>query len=646
MDFERLATFARSLGNRDFDRFFAEYLRMSNIRQNDPTEFENARKSAMSLFKGYKSNDGFSEKDWGTGSRGDYIQIGNRNIGAGATSFLFDALKAQQRQGTRGPEFDSLQKMIGIFADQGGIKNPAGWWKQLGIILKDEVLIYLQQQTKLYETINESAQMTGQLAADYRQELMKVSPELTRLGIRFDDMADSVAKLLQDSGKFKLLNDETITQMGLASKFIGDMKDLAGMAKSFEDVGYGVRDMTKLVEQMGFSSLRIGLNARNTIELVNKHLGELNRYGFKEGVEGLTKMGQKSIEFRMNMSEVLKLADRVWEPDKALELVANLQVIGGAFGDLNDPIKLMYMATNNVEGLQDALIGAAKSLTTYNNEQGRFQITGANLRRAKAMAEELGVTYEELSKGAIAAAERTRAASDLMISGLVMKEDDKEFLTNLAQMKEGRMVIELPGTLKEKFEADEIALEELNQTQLQEILTRKKEFEKIDSMEDIARRQVTAVENIERDLSFVRAMVRVNAGAHFGTLLEKIGITQDNLSGESKKISEYVAKQIKTSDVMISEMMKQLPEFGELIKEEARIKAESKPKIYETPERREPTEFTPTRSAEPTTSNVKIDFEFKSDTVTDEFRRLIMRDTTILEETKEKFKKSYIESPI
>ena len=100
------------------------------------------------------------------------------------------------------------------------------------------------------------------------------------------------------------------------------------------------------------------------------------------------------------------MGNKVWLPEGGLEVVSNLQVIGGAFGDLNDPIKLMYDATNNVEGLQTAIINASKSLVTYNQEQGRFQVTVANLRRVKAMADELGMSMKDLTDGAAAAVER------------------------------------------------------------------------------------------------------------------------------------------------------------------------------------------------------------------------------------------------
>jgi hypothetical protein len=51
----------------------------------------------------------------------------------------------------------------------------------------------------------------------------------------------------------------------------------------------------------------------------------------------------------------------------------------------------MYMATNEVEGLQGALEGVAQSLATYNVETGGFEVTGVNLRQARDIAKALGM---------------------------------------------------------------------------------------------------------------------------------------------------------------------------------------------------------------------------------------------------------------
>jgi len=213
---------------------------------------------------------------------------------------------------------------------------------------------------------------------------------------------------------------------------------------------------SKQIEKAGRGSIALGLQAQKVTKELGSNIGKINEYGFQNGIQGLTKMVQKSIEFRMSMETAFKVADDVMDPDKAIDMAANLQAIGGAIGDFNDPLKLMYMATNNVEGLQDALIGVAGSLATYNEEQGRFEITGVNLRKAKAMAAELGISYSELANGAIAAAERSSAASELMASGLSLSDEQQEFLTNISTMKGGRMTIELQSDkMREYFGKNE-----------------------------------------------------------------------------------------------------------------------------------------------------------------------------------------------
>jgi hypothetical protein len=652
LNFDKLQSIAiRGNNNSVRSSFWSEFLRQWTALGNDgnsPDAFKRARGISDEIFNGYQTSGRGYGGGVGTGG-GNYVTVGGNTIGSGVGSFMNDALRASQRGGGRSePEFGSIEKSLGLILDSGGLKNAAGVWKQIKTILKDEVIIYLQQQTKLYEVINEKAGMTGELAADFRNELMEASPELIRLGISFDEMSDSVATLLKNSGKFKLLSSDTIKEMGLASKFTSDMGTFAEMGYHFEKIGLGIKDMSTTVEEMGLRSLRLGLNARRTTEDLDKYLNKLNQYGFKNGIEGLNRMVQQSIEFRMNMNNVFDLAEKVWSPEGALEVVANLQMIGGAYGDLNDPIKMMYMATNDVEGLQDAIIGAAKSLVTYNDEQGRFVVTGANLRRAKEMATELGMSMEDLTTTAVAAMERTRAASDLsgIISGI--PKDDKEFLINLAQMKGGRMVIEVPKTLQEQLGGTEVALEDMSEKQAEAILSRKEEFDKIDSMEQIARQQVTLVENMQRDLSYLRAMARVSVGTQIGELMERtLGVNQRTLSEESKKITDWLANKIQHSDEIMSTVLKEIPEFKGLVSaQKGKIEAENKSGIYKIPEEKQKL-TTAEPEAVTTTSNIRVVHVLNSGTATmDELARSVLRSPEFLSDFRVNLTEGYLDSPI
>jgi DNA-binding TFAR19-related protein (PDSD5 family) len=275
----------------------------------------------------------------------------------------------------------------------------------------------------------------------------------------------------------------------------------------FEKIGVGASSATIAIEKAGKGSLELGLSGKKTTQDLRTNIEKLNEFGFKNGIQGLAEMSRRATEFRRNMSQAFKIAENVMDPDKAIELSANLQVLGGAIGDFNDPLKLMYMATNNVEGLQDALIEAAGSLATYNSEQGRFEISGVNLRRAREMAKTLGIDYKELTRTAIASQERLAASTALMGKGLNLKPEDQEFLTNLSRMEGGKMIIDVPESLQKKLGIDTQgkAIEDLGQTTIDALLQNREQFRKM-SVEDIARDQLDNVENIRRD---VAAMVQM-----------------------------------------------------------------------------------------------------------------------------------------
>jgi hypothetical protein len=470
-------------------------------------------------------------------------QYGSSTRGTG----IVDRLLKTQIRGEAGDagEFQSVQKGLSTFFDSSG--KFRGWKNsiiEVGKILVDEVELHLQQQNDLLESMSKNTGMVGKLSKGFREEIIAASPAAVSLGISFEELRDSVTGLVGESGKFKLLGEGTIKQMELASVFTENMSALGAMGKDFEKIGLGVSDMSREIDKAGHSALEVGLNAKTTTKMIDENLKYINSYGFKNGMAGLNSMVQKSVEFRMEMKKVFDFAEKVWSPEQALGVVANLQMIGGAFGDLNDPIKLMYMATNNVEGLQDALIGAAKSVVTFNREQGRFEVTGANLRRAKEMADQFGMSLQELTTGAVAAMERTTAASDLMSTGLIMDSKDREFLTNLAQMKDGKMVIEVPPDLRKQITGSvdntAVALESMTAEQAKTLLEQRDAFKKMTS-EDYARAQVSLLQNMDRDLSFIRATIRIGIGKELGEAIETaVGYDKDIATNEMKLIRDSI----------------------------------------------------------------------------------------------------------
>jgi hypothetical protein len=577
----------------------------------------------------------------------------SRGNTGGSTTGMYDFLRAEESGGYFRSVQEEYVKSSTLLKEIQNINNQnisqeekknqiAELWNAK---LIDNFNQYLDDQKLLLEEINVKAGMTGKLSEEYRENITKVQPELLRIGIGYGDLASSAVNLIDQTGKFNLMSTDSFYKMGEVTKlFGGSLESLVSMFPEFEKIGVGAIDATQSIREASNSSLLLGLQAKKTVKDLSDNVGKLNEYGFKNGIKGLTEMVQKSTQFRMNLENVYTIAEKVMNPEGAIELTANLQVLGGAIGDFNDPLKLMYMATNNVEGLQDALIGAAGGLATYNSEQKRFEIAGVNLRRAREMASQLGISYQDLNKGAIAAAERMAATNDLMSRGLTFeKPEDMEFIKNIAQMKGGKMVIDIGGStaLQSYFKRSEVALDTLTDNEKEKILQFKKDLEKKDER-DIIRGQATAVENINRNLSFVAASMRLAGGKAAETAAELTGFNlikdlfTKNVEEGSTEIGDFLKsttqyiQNLKTDDNDTKTLFQsELNKLMGKVTKEPNIGEVSKPQNTITEETYRKTETSTTNMSttpkETSTQKVQVEYIWKTDPAADEISRMMQK---------------------
>jgi len=461
-------------------------------------------------------------------------------------------------------QFSTISETIGKIARES--KNLPDFMVQLGVKGTSEMVSFLgkelekiqKQEVELRNKINSELGLTGELSRQFRNNIFETLPAATAMGFSFEDVKDYSVQMVEQTGKMTTFGKDVLQEsQKTARAFYGDLYRLGAALDSFDKIGIGAKDAIKEIDKAGKSSLTLGLNARKVVADVGANMDKLNTIGFKNGVEGLTRMVQKSIEFNMNIEKVKTMAEKLFDPDQAIALSAELQAIGGAIGDFNDPLKLMYMATNDAGGLQDAMIGVAGSLATYNTELGRFEITGANLRKSKALADQMGMSMEEMSKTAIKAAERSSAATALLSSGLQIDEKEKEFLTNISKMEGGRMVIDIPQSLAKELglQDTKVALDELSPTIAKGLLENQKAFEDM-SVEDIARDQYTATQNMQKDISALLTVAKVQAAAtirqplaEFDKYIEGLELSENlkektSLGGLQKTDEELFSKMV------------------------------------------------------------------------------------------------------
>ena len=386
-----------------------------------------------------------------------------------------------------------------------------------------------EREGRLLEDITTKGGMSGDMAKGFLESVMAIGPEAQRLGIKFDDIRDATASMLTNSQKFTTYQGETLlTALKVSAAYGQTAKSILESAEGYRNIGISLSDASEIIDAVGKRSLAQGLSARATTKTLQENLGKLNEFGFQNGVEGLGRMVQQAQALNFKMEETFKVAAKVFDPEGAISLSANLQVVGGAVGDLADPLKLMYDATNNVEGLQSGILKAAQSLATYNAEQGRFEVTGANLRRAKAMADALGISMEQLTSSAIKGQVQMQAMSQIDLFDL--NDDQKQFVANLASMKNGVVGFELPKNLQKELGINQsfIDASSLNGDQMakiakaQEKLAGQTTEQTIKDQYNVATQSLNALNSIAMNIGNMARNTAKDSGV-YNAVIKKLG---------------------------------------------------------------------------------------------------------------------------
>jgi hypothetical protein len=476
------------------------------------------------------------------------------NSASGAVSSVWEGVlgvnPGKSGGGTFGEsEFFGMGEAVKLITNLKGVfsGNFAGIWKDVKV-LSGQILEQTRQETLVRNRINSELGVTAGLGDQVRDTILNSTAGAIKFGYGVEDIVNSYKELNAISGRFNFVSGGILrASFGTARAFLDSLGEMGKVYGEFEKVGIGFRDTLNDINKIGKDSLMLGFSSKATIKDVRDNLDKLNTYGFKNGIDGLAQMSRISKTFRMDMTETFKVAEKVMNPEGAVDMASRLQALGGAFGEFNDVFKLMYDSTNNVEGLQKSIVGMTKDLATYNQEQGRFEVTGANLRRAREISDITGVSLGELTKGAIAAQEKIKGLQQLTMSGFVGKKEDRDFLMSLAHMENGKMVISVPDDLRREFgqvaEGGVIMMSDMTEAVQKKLVSYKDEFEKMNP-EDIARAQYSEIQNMQRDVASIASYLRARASQYIqGGGLKGLGISQtvDLLAGQLNKTSSALA---------------------------------------------------------------------------------------------------------
>jgi hypothetical protein len=307
------------------------------------------------------------------------------------------------------------------------------------------------------------------------------------------DIAD-VIKTQQDASKALqrnvILSAEVNKDLYATSEVTN--KSVGELITGFKDVGIGAGKVAKEMKNVVDIAAQSGVNAQEVSSKVLQNMDALNKYNFEGGVSGLAKMAAQASMLRIDMKTTLGFAERVFNPEGAIEMAAAMQRLGVSQSSLLDPLKLMDLAQNDPAELQNQLAEMSKQFVQLGKD-GNFEIMPGAKRQMRELEKELQLPAGELSKMALASAELDDKMSKIRFPDFAT-EEQQMMIANMAEMGEGGKY-EVQVTDEETGQTVTKAIEDLQKEDYAALEKMANTAPK--TMEDLAKDQLSTLKSID-----------------------------------------------------------------------------------------------------------------------------------------------------
>lgn len=314
----------------------------------------------------------------------------------------------------------------------------------------------------------------------------------SHIGINYnistDELIEAQQKYVQSVGRSLRIDNTQQETLAAMTAVMGDRS--TELAAAFENFGVNLNSVGDHVFKMFTEASKSGLSFEKYSDNVAKNIRIAQNYTFKNGLRGLESMAKKATALKLDMGQVASFADKVSTIEGSIDVASKLQVLGGQFAAIADPMAMLSEGLMDMEGLTDRIVKMVGGLGNFNKTTGEVEVSAFNKQRIKAAAQAMGMDYSQLMESVNASTRREAIDREISSSAHArgLNDDMKELLRNTATFdKNGKAGVSINGEF--------VNLEDLTNEDY-EVLVKETQDEAAD-IKDIAR-MLRSIEDIQQ----------------------------------------------------------------------------------------------------------------------------------------------------
>lgn len=300
------------------------------------------------------------------------------------------------------------------------------------------------------------------------------------------EAAEALGRTTERLSETSLVSAMELKRFGIDSKAISD----------FDTFGKSIERTDAFFSRLYNEVSKKGLSFKNVSKAVTDNLKAAQKYTFAEGLNGLEKMAEKSVQLKFNMQQVFSFADKMSNLEQNMQTSANLNALGGMFAMNADPMRMLYESLNDVTSLEERIERMFGNFGHFDISKGEYTMNGYEKSYIKEGAKAMGIDENEAIQMAMMKGKYKYIENQIRPG---VSSEVADYIKNIAEVKEnGQAYVTIDG--KEKAVSE---LSDTDRHQLQKEYE-KRESEKNKKLGDIYENTKSVTERLDNILNYLK----------------------------------------------------------------------------------------------------------------------------------------------
>lgn len=292
-------------------------------------------------------------------------------------------------------------------------------------------VLYWNEIQKQIFTANRQLGIAGMTSKQIERNIISAGTASLQYGFSEKEIVETYQNFIEEYGRNNIFSDEDLQRLTKINYAFGQSyNQIFSLTKLY---GASIEQTYGFMETLNKEVDRYGLNTKKVYSDIQNNIRLIDRFNFKNGIEGLSRMVIEADRLGMKIEDIAGFAEKIYNPEDAIDAAASLQMLGGEFAKLGDPFSLMYDANNDLEGLTEKLRDITKGMGALNKETGMIDLSSLEMRQLREFSKITGQSLQDLAQQA-----KLMRKEDLITQALSpdMKQfgDIEKYITKLAGM--------------------------------------------------------------------------------------------------------------------------------------------------------------------------------------------------------------------